>query len=102
VYAVPAVSKAGLSAEEPSEATFADIGARVGEDNETLRNLLIDTDRRIGALDELKEAFRNLVEPIGTALHALEQEKTDNFGLRNALGELRTSYDTLRGDYGAL
>ena len=35
------------SAQEPSETTFADIGARVGEDNETLRNLLIDTDRRI-------------------------------------------------------
>src|SRR5262245_36626794 len=57
-------------AEERSEPTFADIGAPVGEDNETLRNLLIDTDRRIGALDDLKEAFRNLVEPIGSSLRA--------------------------------
>jgi chromosome segregation ATPase len=102
VYAVPAVAKPVQRAEEPIEATLADIGARVGEDNETLRNLLIDTDRRIGALDDLKEAFRSLVEPIGAALHALEQEKTDNFGLRNVLSELRTSYDTVRGDYGAL
>src|SRR5262245_48407713 len=90
------------SAEEPRETTFADIGARVGEDNETLRNLLIDTDRRIGALDDLKAAFRDLVEPIGAALHALEQEKTENFGLRNALAELRTSHESLRSDYGAL
>ncbi|HEY6702899.1 MAG TPA: hypothetical protein VI010_02270, partial [Xanthobacteraceae bacterium] len=81
---------------------MADIGARVGEDNETLRNLLIDTDRRIGALDDLKEGFRNLVEPIGGALYALEQEKTDNVGLRNALAELRTGYETVHGDYGAL
>jgi crescentin len=88
--------------EDRTEPTFADIGNRVGEDNETLRNLLIDTDRRIGALDDLKDAFRNLVEPIGSALHALEQEKTENFGLRNALADLRTSYETVRSEYGAL
>src|SRR6266536_1648108 len=101
VYAVP-LAKPSPRAEEPVEPTLADIGARVGEDNETLRNLLIDTDRRIGALDDLKAAFRNLVEPIGAALYALEQEKTDNFGLRDALAELRTSYETVRSDYGAL
>jgi crescentin len=89
-------------AEERSELTFADIGARVGEDNEKLRNLLIDTDRRIGALDDLKEAFRNLVEPIGSSLRALEQEKTENFGLRNALTELRSSHESLRSEYGLL
>ena len=88
--------------EQRSEPTFADIGARVGEDNETLCNLLIDTDRRIGALDDLKEAFRNLVEPIGSSLHALEQEKTENFGLRNALTELRSTHESLRSEYGLL
>src|SRR5215475_11776343 len=68
-------------AEERSEPTFADIGARVGEDNETLRNLLIDTDRRIGALDE---------------------EKTENFGLRNALTELRATHESLHSEHGLL
>src|SRR5438132_2410684 len=98
-FAVPTPVKPGSpTAEEPSETTLADIGTRVGEDNETLRNLLIDTDRRIGALDDLKVAFRSLVEPI----HALEQEKTENVGLRNTLAELRTGHDSLRGDYGAL
>src|ERR1700758_2511171 len=86
-FAVPTPAKPGSpTAEEPSEPTLADIGARVGEENETLRNLLIDTDRRIGALDDLKDAFRNLVEPIGSALQALEHEKSDNVGLRTALG----------------
>ena len=79
-YAVPASARSGSrGAEEVRETTLADIGTRVGEDNETLRNLLIDTDRRIGALDDLKAAFRSLVEPIGAALQALEQEKTENF-----------------------
>ena len=102
-YVVPTSAKSGSrGAEEARETTLADIGTRVGEDNETLRNLLIDTDRRIGALDDLKAAFRSLVEPIGAALHALEEEKTENVGLRNALAELRTGHDSLRGDYSAL
>src|SRR5262249_56521827 len=88
--------------EEPSEPTLADIGARVGEENEALRNLLIDTDHRIGALDDLKDAFRNLVEPIGSALQALEQEKTDNVGLRNALAELRARHESVRTEFSAL
>src|SRR5215475_14735042 len=102
-YAVPMSAKSGSrGAEEVRETTFADIGTRVGEDNETLRNLLIDTDRRIGALDDLKAAFRSLVEPIGAALHALEQEKTENAGLRTALAELRTSHETARSEGQAL
>src|SRR5215468_1553529 len=102
-FAVPTPAKPGPPGiEEPSEPTLADIGARVGEENEALRNLLIDTDRRIGALDDLKDAFRNLVEPIGSALQALEQEKTDNVGLRNALAELRAGHESVRAEFSAL
>jgi crescentin len=85
-----------------NEPTFADLGARLGEGNEALRNLLIDTERRITALDDVKDAFRNLVEPIGTALQALEHENSDNVSLRNALAELRASHDTLRTEFQAL
>src|SRR3954452_14808306 len=85
-----------------SEPTFADLGARLGEDNETLRNLLIDTGRRITALDDVKDAFQNLVEPIGSALQALERESSDNVGLRNALAELRSSHETVRTECQAL
>src|SRR5258707_13616933 len=102
-FAVPTPAKPGSPiAEEPSEPTLADIGARVGEENETLRNLLIDTDRRIGALDDLKDAFRNLVEPIGSALQALEHEKSDNVGLRNALAELRAGHESVRREFSPL
>src|SRR6516225_11862191 len=102
-FAVSTPAKPGSpTAEEPSEPTLADIGARVGEENEALRNLLIDTDRRIGALDDLKDAFRSLVEPIGSALQALEQEKTDNVGLRNALAELRAGHESVRSEFSAL
>ena len=90
------------STAQHDERTFADLGARMGEGNEALRNLLIDTDRRITALDDVKDAFRNLVKPIGTALQALEQENSDNFGLRNTLAELRTNHEAVRAESQAL
>ncbi len=97
--ASPSGTSSTVAADQP---TLADIGARVGQDNEALRNLLIDTDRRINAIDDAKNAFRRLSEPISTALRDLEQEKIDNAGLRSALAELRTSYDALRGDRDSL
>ena len=42
---------------------FSDVGSRMGEENEVLRNLLTDTGRKIGELDELKEAFDKIVQP---------------------------------------
>ena len=91
-----------LDAEDRSEPTLADIAARVGGENEELRNLLIETDRRIGALDDLRGVFRNLAEPMGSALQALEQEKADNVTLRNALSELRAAHDSVCSEFSAL
>ena len=55
--------------------TWAEIGSRIGSENEILRNLLVDTGRQVGALDDLKDAFGKLVDPINKTLRALEQEK---------------------------
>ena len=85
-----------------SELSLADIGARLGEDNETLRNLLIDTEHRIGAIGDVQKAFRGLAEPVKTAIRELEQERIENARLRSALGDLRTGYDSLHGKFSAL
>src|SRR5712692_2633253 len=82
--------------------TFAEIGARIGEDNEALRNLLIDTGYQINALDVLKDTFGKLVEPISKTLRTLEQEKSDNVSLRSALAEIRTSHEGLHTEFHAL
>jgi crescentin len=101
--AVPRLSKAGpLRAEDRSEPTLADIATRVGGENEELRNLLIEADRRIGALDDLRDVFRNLAEPMGSALQALEQEKADNVTLRNSLAELRAAHESVCSEFSAL
>ena len=76
--------------QDRSELALADIGARLGEDNEKLRNLLINTEHRIGAIGDVQKAFRGLAEPVKTAIRELDQERIENASLRSALAELRT------------
>ena len=79
--------------------TFTDAGSRMGEENEALRNLLSDTGRKIGELDELKQAFDKLVSPFNATLRALEQEKSQTLSLSGMLAESRAAYETLRGEF---
>lgn len=79
--------------------SMSDIGSRMGEENEVLRNLLTDTGRKINELDELKQAFDKLVQPFNSTLRALEQEKSQTLSLSGLLEESRASYDTLRTEY---
>jgi len=79
--------------------SFSDIGSALGEENEVLRNLLTDTGRKIGELDELKEAFDKIVAPFNSTLRALEQEKSQTLGLTGMLNESRLSYETLRTEF---
>src|SRR5579872_28754 len=83
-----------ISIESPS-----DVGSRMGEENEVLRNLLTDTGRKISELDDLKEAFDKLVAPFNSTLRALEQEKSQTIGLSGMLEEARASYETLRTEF---
>lgn len=82
----------------PAE-TFSDIGARMGEENEALRGLLSNAGRKIGELDELKQAFDKLVTPFNSTLRALEQERTHSLGLSGMLAESRSAYETLRAEF---
>jgi chromosome segregation ATPase len=91
-----------LVADDRSPESLAELGSRIGGDNEVLRNLLVDTGHRIGALDELKDAFSKLVDPISKTLRTLEQEKSENVSLRHTLAEVRTSYETLRNEFNDL
>jgi crescentin len=82
--------------------TFADIGARIGEDNEVLRNLLIETGHQLNTIDNLKETFGKLIEPLGNVLSTLERERADNASSRGALAAIRTSHQTLRAEFQGL
>jgi crescentin len=82
----------------PAPDAFSDVGSRIGEENEALRNLLFDTGRKINELDELKSAFDKIVTPFNNTLRALEQEKSQNLSLSGQLDESRAAYDKLRAD----
>src|ERR1051326_3332524 len=95
-------ASAPLAPEHKSAETFADLGARIGEDNEALRNLLIDTSHQLNTIDELKETFGKLVDPLSNLLTSLEQERANNAGSQGALAAMRTSHETLRTEFQAL
>ncbi len=82
--------------------TFADLGARIGEDNEALRSLLIDTSHQLSTIDDLKDTFGKLVDPLSNLLTTLEQERADNAGSQGALAAIRTSHEMLRAEFRTL
>jgi chromosome segregation ATPase len=93
------------SAEQPTnrdKKTFADLGARIGEDNKALRDLLIDTSHQLSTIDNLKDTFAKLVEPLSNLLTTLEQERADNAGSQGALTAIRSSHEMLRAEFQAL
>jgi crescentin len=84
--------------EQSAPEAASDVGSRIGEENEALRNLLFDTGRKINELDELKSAFDKIVTPFNNTLRSLEQEKSQNLSLTGQIAESRAAYDKLRGD----
>jgi crescentin len=79
--------------------TFSDVGSRIGEENEELRNLLSDTGRQIDELEKLKLAFDKLVTPFNSTLRALEQEKSKTLSLAGMLEESRAGSERLRSEF---
>ena len=62
---------------ELDEELFSALGAQLGGENESLRNLLLDANAKIGELDTIKNAVGKLVDPVSKALRAFEAEKSE-------------------------
>jgi chromosome segregation ATPase len=87
---------------ELDEELFSALGAQLGGENETLRNLLLDANNKIGELDSIKAAVGKLVDPVSNTLRALEAEKTEKISLQTVLNNTRTAYGKLRNEVGEL
>jgi crescentin len=99
-FAPPLAAKRGNGdGDQINVENFSDVGSRMGEENEVLRNLLTDTGRKINELDDLKDAFDKIVAPFNSTLRALEQEKSQTLSLSGMLNESRAAYDTLRTEF---
>jgi chromosome segregation ATPase len=87
---------------EIDEELFTSLGAQIGGDNESLRNLLLDASAKISELDGIKAAVSKLADPVGKALRAFEAERSEKINLQTVLNNTRTAYGKLRNEVGEL
>lgn len=87
---------------EIDEELFSALGAQIGGDNESLRNLLLDANAKISELDSIKAAVGKLVDPVNKTLRAFEAEKSEKVSLQTVLGNTRTAYGKLRNEFAEL
>jgi hypothetical protein len=87
---------------ELDEELFSALGAQLGGENESLRNLLLDANAKIGELDAIKNAVGELVDPVSKALRAFEAEKSEKISLQTVLSNTRTAYGKLRNEVAEL
>jgi crescentin len=87
---------------ELDEELFSALGAQIGSDNETLRNLLLDANAKIGELDTIKAAVAKLADPVSNTLRAFEAEKSEKISLQTVLNSTRTAYGKLRNEIGEI
>jgi len=93
------ISALAREANGPSIEGFSDAGLRMGEENEALRNLLVDAEHKVAQLNDAMEAFGKIVAPVNRTIRLLEQEKSKTIGLATALDDSRAAYDTLRAEH---
>jgi chromosome segregation ATPase len=87
---------------ELDEELFSALGVQIGGDNESLRNLMLDANAKIGELDTIKAAVGRLVDPLSKTLRAFEAEKSEKISLQTVLNNTRTAYGKLRNEVAEL
>ena len=79
---------------------FFPVATQLGQENETVRNLLIDAEHKIGELELIKNSIGKLVDPVSKTLRAYEETKSEKLSLQNVLNTTRIAHNKLRDDLG--
>ena len=77
---------------------FFPIATQLGQENETVRNLLMDAEHKIGELEIIKRSIGKLVDPVSKTLRAYEETKSEKLSLQGVLNNTRVAYNKLRDD----
>jgi chromosome segregation ATPase len=80
---------------------FFPAASQLGQENETVRTLLIDAEHKIGELERIKNSIGKLLDPVSKTLRDYEQTKTEKLSLQNVLNSTRIAHNKLRDDLGA-
>jgi len=75
---------------------FFPAATQLGHENETVRNLLIDAEHKIGELEIIKNSIGKLVDPVSKTLRAYEETKNEKLSLQNVLNTTRIAQNKLR------
>ena len=94
----PAAAAPDKNVLELDQELFFPIASQLGEENEVVRNLLIDAEHKITELDSIKTSLGRLVDPITRTLRAFEEAKNEKLSLQSVLNNTRIAYSKLRED----
>ena len=83
---------------ELDQELFFPIASQLGEENEVVRNLLIDAEHKITELESIKISLSRLVDPVSKTLRAFEEAKSEKLSLQSVLNNTRIAYSKLRED----
>ena len=81
---------------------FFPLATQLGQENETVRNLLIDAEHKIAELDNIKRSIGKLVDPVSKTLRAFEEAKSERISLQNTLNSTRLTNSKLRDELNAV
>src|SRR5687767_15677456 len=60
---------------------FSPIATQLGQENEVVRNLLLDAEHKIGELEIIKRSIGKLVDPVSKTLRDYEETKSEKLSL---------------------
>ena len=88
------------AAETKEEETLAGLDSvqKLGQENESLRLLFLEAQRKVDELEKLKAGFYAISEPLERSLRSHETIKVENAGLRSGLVEARGTITLLRNE----
>ena len=75
------------------------IATQLGQENEVVRNLLLDAEHKIGELEIIKRSIGKLVDPVSKTLRAYEETKSEKLSLQSTLNTTRLAYSKLRDEF---
>lgn len=87
---------------ELDEDLFVPIAAKLGEENEAVRMLLLDAEHKIGELDTIKVSIAKLLDPVSSTLRNYEEAKGEKLILQRALSNAQDVCTKLRDELAAL
>ena len=103
--AMPVVKAVETAPNEPEieldNELFFPIATQLGQENETVRNLLMDAEHKIGELENIKISIAKLIDPVCNTLRGYEETKSEKLILQRSLNTTREVCNKLRDDLSA-